>query len=136
MAISVPDVAEALLLQYIVGLTAPGSPVIHLYEADHTPGEDTSIANFSQTARAGYSAITLTAASWTVTTLSGGGGVTTAQYSQQTFSFTTGADIYGYYITDTLAAGNLLWCERFTGAPFRLPSGGGTIAISPRVTLD
>jgi len=55
-------------------------------------------------------------------------------YDQQTFSFTTGADIYGYYITDTTP--KLLWCERFTGAPFRLPSGGGTIAISPRVTLD
>jgi hypothetical protein len=135
MAISVPDIAEALLLQYIVGLVAPGSPVIHLYEADLTPSETTTIGDFSQTAKAGYTAITLTSTYWTVSTLVGSpGGVTTAMYSQQTFSFTTGADIYGYYITDSSAA--LLWCERFTGAPFRLPSGGGTIAISPRVTLD
>ena len=132
MAISVPDIAEQLLLKYIVGLVAPGSPVIHLYEADLTPGEGTTIGDFSETPKAGYSAMTLTSNYWTVTTLTG--NVTTAAYSQQTFSFTTGADIYGYYITDTSAA--LLWCERFTGAPFRLPSGGGTIAISPRVTLD
>jgi hypothetical protein len=132
MAISVPDIAEQLLLKYIVGLVAPGSPVIHLYEANLTPIETTTIGDFSETTKVGYTAMTLTSTYWTVTTLDG--NVTTAMYSQQTFSFTTGADIYGYYITDTSAA--LLWCERFTGAPFRLPSGGGTIAISPRVTLD
>lgn len=132
MAISVPDIAEQLLLKYIVGLTAPGSPVIHLYEADLTPGEATTMGDFSETGKSGYSAMTLTSSAWTVATITS--NVTTASYSQQTFSFTTGADIYGYYITDTGNA--LLWCERFTGAPFRLPSGGGTIAISPRVTLD
>ena len=132
MAISVPDIAEVLLLQYITGLAVPGSPVIHLYSADVDPWETTALGDLTETNKAGYSAMTLTSTYWTVSTLTG--NVTTAMYSQQTFSFTTGADIYGYYITNV--ANSLMWCERFTGAPFRLPSGGGTIAISPRVTLD
>ena len=131
MSISCPNAAEVLLLQYIVGVVDAGSPVISLYKNDLTPVEATTIGDFTESTEAGYAAKTLTSASWT-TTLSG--DTATAVYSQETFSFTTGADVYGYFITDT--AGALMWCERFTGAPFQLPTGGGTIAISPRVTLD
>lgn len=131
MSISCPNAAEVLLLQYIVGVVNAGSPVISLYKNDLTPVEATTITDFTESTEAGYGAKTLTSASWT-TTLSG--DTATAVYSQETFSFTTGADVYGYYITDTANA--LMWCERFTGAPFQLPTGGGTIAISPRVTLD
>ncbi len=73
----------------------------------------------------------MTSAGWTTTSV---GGTTTGEYSQHTFSFTTAATIYGYYVTDSAGTG-LLWCERFEGAPFTLPSGGGTIAISPRIEL-
>jgi hypothetical protein len=131
MAIAVPDIAETLLLKYIVGLVAPGSPVIHLYSNDLTPAEATTIGNFTEVNVAGYNAKTLTSTYWTVSTLS---NTTTAYYSQETFSFTTGANVYGYYVTDTSAA--LLWCERFTGAPFAIPTGGGSIALASRITLD
>jgi len=131
MSISCPNAAEVLLLQYIVGLVKPNNPVIKLYGNDLDPVETTTIGDFTMSTEAGYASKTLTSTSWT-TTLSG--NTSTAVYSQETFSFTTGADVYGYFITDT--GGGLMWCERFTGAPFQLPTGGGTIAISPRVTLD
>lgn len=131
MSISCPNIAELLLLQYIVGLVKPNNPVIALYSNDLDPDEGTTKGDFTVSNEAGYQSKTLTSNKWT-TTLSG--NTSTAVYSQETFSFTTGADVYGYFITDT--AGELLWCERFTGAPFQLPTGGGTIAISPRVTLD
>ena len=74
------------------------------------------------------------------------GGVTTAKYSDDgtpigvTFSMTDatmtgiGSDVYGYYVTNI--AGNILWIEEFSGAPFSLPIGsGGDIAIIPQITL-
>jgi hypothetical protein len=31
----------------------------------------------------------------------------------------------------------VLWSERFSGAvPFNIPTGGGTVSITPRVTLQ
>lgn len=122
---------EILLLQYIVGLVDAGNPVLHLYQNDHTPSDSTVIANLTECTSAGYAAITLVSSNWTTTQAS---GVTTAVYSERTFSFTTDGTSYGYYITNTL--GNLLWLERFSGAPFSLPTGGGTISISSRLTLS
>jgi hypothetical protein len=55
-------------------------------------------------------------------------------FSERTFTFNTNAIAYGYYVTTT--AGTLLWVERFSGAPFQIPDGGGTISISARLTLN
>ena len=135
MALVVPDVSEIVLLQYIVNITSAGDPVLHLYSNDLTPAEATPGPGTSggptQSTAAGYAAITLTGSNWTTTLAS---GVSTAVYPGVTFSFTTGASPYGYYVTDT--SDNMLWIERFSGAPFTLPSGGGDIAITPKITLD
>jgi hypothetical protein len=123
------------MLQYIVNMVAAGDPVLHLYSNDLTPGESTpgegSTGGPTESIEAGYAAITLTAANWTTTQAS---GVTTAEYIGVTFSFTTGAGPYGYYVTDT--SNGMLWIERFSGAPFTLPTSGGDIAITPKITLD
>lgn len=133
MALVCPDQkGEILLLQYIVGMVSAGSPVLHLYSNDVTPSDSTIIGDLTQVAGStGYSAITLTSANWTTVQAS---GVTTAVYSEQTFSFTTDAVAYGYYVTDQ--SNNLLWLERFTGAPFDIPDGGGTISITAKLTLS
>lgn len=131
MPLVAPDEGEILLLQYIVNMVAPGAPVLHLYKNQPTIDDNVTRAILTEATEAGYAAITLTAAGWTTTQA---GGVTTAEYSEQTFNFTTGASLYGYYVTDT--SDNLLWIEEFSGAPFTLPSGGGTIAITSKITLD
>ena len=132
MALVCPDVkGEILFLQYIVGLVAAGSPVLHLYSNNATVDDDTVIADLTEVGTStGYAAITLTSSSWTTTQSS---GVTTAVYSQQTFNFGTTATAYGYYVTDT--SGNLLFLEKFTGAPFNIPSDGGSISITTKLTL-
>lgn len=132
MALVCPNVkGEYLLLQYIVGLTAAGSPVLHLYSNNPTVDDDTVIADLTEVAGStGYAAITLTSSNWTTTQAA---GVTTAVYSERTFTFGTTATTYGYYVTDT--SGNLLWLEKFTGAPFSIPEGGGTVSITTKVTL-
>jgi len=132
MALVCPDqMGEILLLQYIVGKVAAGDSVLHLYLNDHTPTDSSVIANLTEVTAAGYAAITLTTTNWTTTQ---SGGITTAVYSEQTFSFGTVATTYGYYITNT--SGQLLWLERFSGAPFNIPSGGGTVSITAKLTLS
>lgn len=133
MALVVPDVmGEILLLQYIIGLVNADNPVLHLYANDVTPSDSTVIGDLTQVAGStGYTPITLLSQNWTTTQT---GGVTTAVYSEQTFAFTTDATAYGYYVTN--GSNQLLWLERFSGAPFDIPDGGGTISITTKLTLS
>lgn len=112
-------------------MTSPDNRVLRLYKNDHTPSDSTVLGSLTEATEAGYAPTTLIGATWTTTQSL---GVTTAVYSEQTFTFTTSANIYGYYVTSI--SGTLLWVERFSGAPFQLPNGGGEIAITPQLTLD
>lgn len=132
MSLVVPDSkGEFMLLQYMMGVASVDAKVLKLFSNDVTPVDTSVVGDLTEVSTGtGYAAITLVSANWTTTQAS---GVTTAVYSERTFTFTTAATSYGYFVTDT--SGNLLWLERFTGAPFSIPSGGGTISISPRVAL-
>ena len=134
MALVCPDIGEVILLQYIVGKVAAGNTVLHLYSDDATVSDSTVITPsvvVIELTSAGYAPITLTSTNWTTTQ---SGGVSTAVYSEVTFNLATTATTYGYYVTNV--TGNLLWLERFSGAPFNIPSGGGTVSISTKLTLS
>jgi hypothetical protein len=131
MSLVCPNSGEILLLQYITGLVVAGNPVIHLYGTNTTVDNNTVIGDLVEVTSAGYAPITLTSSNWTTTQTS---GVTSAVYSEQTFAFTTDAQAYGYYVTDS--SGALLWLEEFSGAPFAVPSGGGSISITAKLTLS
>lgn len=133
MALVCPDVmGEILLLQYIVGMTLADNPVLHLYANNVTPSDSTIKSQLTEVnTETGYVAITLLSVNWTTTQ---SGGVTTAVYSEETFAFATDATSYGYYITNE--SDELLWLERFSGAPFEIPDGGGTISITTKLTLS
>ena len=133
MALVCPDVhGEILMLQYIVGMVSAGNPVIHLFANNVTPSDSTVLGDLTEVgASTGYTPITLTSSNWTTTQSV---GVTTAIYSQQTFTFTTDATSYGYYVTNT--SNQLLWLERYTNAPFEIPDGGGTISITTKLVLS
>ena len=127
------------MLQYIVNMTSAGHPVLHLYSNDLTPDDDCPQEGVgggpTEVTLAGYAGVTLTGSSWTTTQV---GGTTTARYGVGspvgvTFTETQGGPVYGYYVTDT--TNGMLWIERFSGAPFTLPSGGGDIAIIPQLEL-
>ena len=108
------------------------NPVLHLFSNDVTPSDSTVIGDLTEVGGGtGYAAITLVSPSWTTTQSA---GVTTAVYSEQTFAFTTDATSYGYYVTNE--TGQLMWLERFSGAPFDIPDGGGTISITSKLTLS
>ena len=132
MALIVPNEGEILLLQYMINMTAAEDQVLRLYTNDPTLGETTVRGDLTDSTEAGYSPITLTAAGWTTTQVS---GITTGVYDEVTFTYTTSASVYGYFVTD-MSQNDILWVERFSGAPFNLPTGGGTIAITTKITLD
>ena len=106
--------------------------LLKLFVNNQTPGKTTVITDFTEaTGVAGYNPITLLGSNWTTTT---SGGINSAVYSQETFTFTTGVNVYGYYITDL--SNNLLWAERFSTAPYTMPPDGGQISISPVLSLN
>ncbi len=127
MALVVPNVGEVKLLKYMLNNEAALNEVLHLYSNDPTLSQTSVVGDFTEVSAAGYSAITLAGGSWTFAT-------TTASYPEQTFTFTTSATAYGYYVTTT--ANDLLWAERFTSAPFSLPGSGGQIQITLNITLS
>lgn len=138
MALVVPNTGEAAALSILIGKTVQPSLAIRLFTNNLVPDESTSIGSMNECTTAGYptNGITLTGSSWTVAT-DGGTGVTTASYGSQTFTLTAAASIYGYYVTDSGASPTtVFWVERFSGAPFTLPSGGGTISVTPKISLD
>lgn len=131
MALVIPDVGEVVLLSNMLNKVAPTNTVLRLYSNNLTPSSTTVLGDITQVTATGYSAITLTAATWTVATTL---GVTTASYPEQTFNITTAATVFGYYITNV--GGDLLWIERFTAAPFQLPGSGGQILITAQISLN
>lgn len=133
MSLKVPNEGEVELLARAINKNVTGNVVLHLYTNNHTNDETDTIASYTESTGSGYSAITLAGASWTVSTAA---GTTTATHLQQTFTY-TGAEpaIYGYYVTN-LANTILLWVEEFTDGPYVVPSGGGSVKITPQIELD
>lgn len=130
MALLVPDVGEVLLLSYALNKITPGDSVkLKLFTNDYTPVEGSLVGDFTECVAAGYAAIDLAKADWTIETAA---GVTTAEQPQKTFTLTAASEDYGYYITDIAGTG-LLWAERFTDAPHSIPSGGGTEKITVKL---
>jgi len=133
MALVAPQEGELLLLAYMLNKTAPGDPVLRLFTNNiGTIVDGSTIANFTEATQAGYASATLAGTDWTV---GASVGVTSANFAAQTFTFTTSATVYGYFITEQ-SGGDVLWAEVFSAGAFNIPDGGGTIAITPKITLD
>lgn len=154
MAVTAPDEGEQQLLRYMLGIEAIGDGTtpttgfhkIRLYQNNATPDEDTTEDNTipdvndtiaTNDVKQVNSDLSnpeedLDPGNFTISTVS---NVTTAEHTQVTFTFTGAKNVYGYYVVDD-NNGNVLWAERFAGAPFQLPSGGGQIVVTPRVTLN
>jgi hypothetical protein len=132
MALLVPDAGEVELLKRMLNFSATGDVVLHLFRNNYTPIESSLVAAFTECTGAGYAAKTLTGSSWSIATAA---GVSTASYAEQTFTFTATDVVYGYYVTN--AAGTIvLWAELLSGSPFNIPSGGGSVKITPKFVLE
>lgn len=128
MPLLFPDVGENIVLEALVNKTAPQNLVLRLYTSNTTPGESDTAGTYTEATGNGYSAITLTGASWG----SASGG--SISYAQQTFTF-TGAlgNVYGYFMTQA-SSGTLVYAERFSDGPYNIANNGDQIKITPTIT--
>lgn len=134
MTLVLPDQGESITLEALVGKTAGQNLVLRLFKSNTTPAETDTEATYTEADFTGYSAITLTAANWTVS----GTNPTSIGYAQQTFTSSAGSqnqNVYGYYFTQ-VTSGKLVWSERFTDGPYNIANNGDTIKITPAITMS
>lgn len=132
MALNVPDEGENLILEMLTNKTAAQNLVLKLYKNNITPSDTDVTATFTEAVFPGYSAITLTGASWGAAS---GGTITYG--SQQTFtcSGTATDDIYGYFIIQTTST-KLMWAEKDASAPFAVRNSGDAVKITPTISAN
>jgi hypothetical protein len=130
MSLVTSNQGEGIALEYLINKGSPSNLVLRLYTNNLTPGETDTEATFTEASGSGYSAITLTGASWTVTT----GAPSEAAYAQQEFTF-SGAlgNVYGYYYTRAGDSKQIIG-ERFSDGPYNITASGQKIRITPKIT--
>ena len=131
LALLVPNGGEDIALAYLVNNDVPENLVLRLYQNNITPGETDTAGTYTEATFTGYSSITLTGASWSVTG-------STASYAQQTFTSTAdqaSQSIYGYYMTRVTSL-DLVYAERFTDGPYTIVNNGDNIKITPSISAD
>ncbi len=131
MAISVPDVGENLILEMIVNKTAAQNLVLKLYSNNVTPAETDTAGTYTESTFTGYSAVTLTGASWG----SASGG--SIAYAQQTFTCSGAGseNCYGYFVVQA-SSGTLIYSERASGVPFVITTVGDNVKVTPTITAS
>lgn len=134
MTLLVPTVSEGTMLAAIVNKAAATDIILKLYTNNHAPANGDTAASYTEMTTQGYTAKTLTGASWTVAT---GSRPATASYAQQTWTAngTGGATtVYGYFAVYT-TSGLLAFAELFSDGPYTMTNSGDAISVTPQVTL-
>ena len=148
MALLAGNQGEELMLKRILGDQGSGDTTgdtlfLRLYDGDTTPTEGDTWLKYSESDGTGYAAIaipgdTAGGSGWTYTTGAAPGDTVAATFAQQTFTYSGGDTLYGYYVTsrDALGDTTVLWAEKFTDGPYTIPIGGGTVKVTPKISID
>lgn len=138
MSLQLQDVGAVQVLTSYFKKTQPAGGnnlTLKLFVSNTTPstsGADTAGTYTEAAGGTGYSAITLTAASWTVSTVA---NIVQAAYAKQTFTWTGNPSetVYGYFIVD--ADGVLIYAER-AAATFTPTANGDYYEVTPAFKLS
>lgn len=107
---------------------------LKLFVNDVTPADDDVVGDYTEAAGGGYAAKTLTASSFTVSTV---GGIVQAAYAQQDFVFSgalaTNPSIYGVYIVDD---DGVLICAERAAASYTPTAAGHMYAVTPVIQIS
>jgi hypothetical protein len=131
MSLVFPSVGDELAAKRMLNISTPDNVVIHLYVNNYTPVKGSVLANFTECTATGYAAVSCTAANWTVSTVS---GTTEAAYPEITWTLTSAAPIYGYYVTNADSS-VVIWAEQFASVE-SIQAGGGKIAMTPSIICN
>lgn len=124
---------EVIVVDATTTKTAGQNLILGLYKSNTTLAEATVVADLTAANFTGYSATTLTAASWTTTP----GAPTNTTYPQVTFTSSAGSQsqaVYGYYLTQ-VTSGLLVWAETFSDGPYTITNNGDTIKVTLNFTM-
>jgi hypothetical protein len=124
---------EDIMLQAVVNKLAGQNLVLKLFKSNTTPAEADTEASYTEADFTGYSAITLTGASWTATP----GAPSQVTYAEQTFTSSadqTAQTIYGYMLVQVTSA-KLVAVERFASS-YVIQNNGDAIKVTPKITQD
>lgn len=125
MSLLMSTTGDTKSLQSIV---AAENLTLKLYTNSYAPTKADTPASYTECNIAGYAAKTLAGASWNV-------AAGTATYNAaQTFNFTAAGTVYGYFVVGA-TSGVLYWAEEWA-TPATLPSAGGSITLTPSITLN
>lgn len=132
MALNVPNTGENIALEALVNKTAPQNLVLKLYQNNITPSDTDTAGTYTEATFGGYSAATLTGASWEAASAG-----TITYGSQQTFTCngSTPNSIYGYFVVQA-TSGTLVYSERASGAPLSVTNNGDAVKITPTISAD
>jgi hypothetical protein len=114
---------------------------LHLGSANYTPLYSDTWASLSseevELVYSGYTAITLTFATWTQTLNTPNNGNVTQAYPQQTFTFgaSTGATVYTYFLSYTISGTTYLLGGELLSPSYTIPTGGGSLLITPSLAF-
>ena len=130
MAFVTVNQGEQIVLEALVNKTAGQNLVLRLFKSNTTPAETDTEATYTEADFTGYSAITLTGASWTYSN-------PTVSYAEQTFTSSAGSQsqtVYGYMLVQA-TSGKLVLAERFSSPP-TITNNGDTIKVTPTISAD
>jgi len=131
MALIAPHVGENVLLGRM--LNGISTDKVFLFKDTVTIDDDTVLVDLGEIpAGSGAPGPTTLSSAWTIST----GLATYNGGTAVDFNFTLGAgwSVKGYGVKDV--SDNLLWAENFSSGPFSIGTGGGTISVVLKITLD
>jgi hypothetical protein len=130
MALVTCNGGELIALKALVNHTAQSTNLtLGLFKSNTTPGESDTLATYTEADFTGYSAVTLTGASWNVAS-------NPITYAKQTFTSSAGSQnqaVYGYFVK---AGTDLIFAERFTDGPYTIVNNGDKIEVTPSLGAD
>jgi hypothetical protein len=133
MSLLLVNDGEQLLLQEIVGAFM----TMHLYTNDVVRDKTITLAQLTECTAQGYMTTDLDPVNWRFAR-DPVSGLMMAVYGPVIFSFLEAVSAYGYYITTKEADGtDRLMCldQLVGGGAFNLPSTGGNISVTARLSL-
>jgi hypothetical protein len=111
-----------------------GNFTLHLYTSNHTPavGDTNTTYTTIECSLTGYSAHTFAPGDWTGSTTAGVSTYATAGVVFTFSAYAGGTTIYGAYLQN--GAGDVI-AAALLDTSFAVPTGGGSVTITPTVTM-
>lgn len=132
MALVIPNVGEALILDNALKTASPEALILKLYSNNYDCINSSVAGSFTEVASGGYVAKTLTRAGWGAAV---GGSPTQSTYgTPQVFSWTGAATVVGYFLVGAVS-GTLYWAERLYAGAGQVFANGDSLTVTPRITF-